>query len=80
MDGRGEIGDAAVAGGGRADFYKVLGLKKQCSTAELRNAYKKLAMVSRFGKKPAVIFRWGCPCSPVVFLLLSPRIFNLRRF
>ncbi|XP_068663204.1 uncharacterized protein [Aristolochia californica] len=26
------------------DFYAVLGLKKECSPAELRNAYKKLAM------------------------------------
>ncbi|PIN21256.1 hypothetical protein CDL12_06046 [Handroanthus impetiginosus] len=26
------------------DFYGVLGLKKECTTAELRNAYKKLAM------------------------------------
>ncbi|KAL0380588.1 UNVERIFIED_CONTAM: DnaJsubfamily B member 6 [Sesamum angustifolium] len=26
------------------DFYAVLGLKKECTTAELRNAYKKLAM------------------------------------
>ncbi|XP_062087891.1 uncharacterized protein LOC133794589 isoform X2 [Humulus lupulus] len=27
-----------------SDFYAVLGLKKECSTMELRNAYKKLAM------------------------------------
>ncbi|PIN09565.1 hypothetical protein CDL12_17866 [Handroanthus impetiginosus] len=27
-----------------SDFYAVLGLKKECTTAELRNAYKKLAM------------------------------------
>lgn len=27
------------------DFYAVLGLNKECSEAELRNAYKKLAMV-----------------------------------
>ncbi|KAF7136583.1 hypothetical protein RHSIM_Rhsim08G0242300 [Rhododendron simsii] len=27
-----------------SDFYAVLGLEKECSTAELRNAYKKLAM------------------------------------
>lgn len=26
------------------DFYAVLGLNKECSEAELRNAYKKLAM------------------------------------
>ncbi|KAL6010524.1 hypothetical protein ACLOJK_000958 [Asimina triloba] len=26
------------------DFYAVLGLKKECSTSELRNAYKKLAL------------------------------------
>ncbi|URE37058.1 DnaJ domain [Musa troglodytarum] len=26
------------------DFYSVLGLKKECSEAELRNAYKKLAL------------------------------------
>ncbi|GFZ11653.1 chaperone DnaJ-domain superfamily protein [Actinidia rufa] len=28
----------------RSDFYGVLGLKKECSAAELRNAYKKLAL------------------------------------
>ncbi|KAI5665354.1 hypothetical protein M9H77_15207 [Catharanthus roseus] len=28
----------------RSDYYEVLGLKKECSAAELRNAYKKLAM------------------------------------
>ncbi|KAF4368887.1 hypothetical protein F8388_021499 [Cannabis sativa] len=27
-----------------SDFYAVLGLKKECTTLELRNAYKKLAM------------------------------------
>lgn len=27
------------------DFYAVLGLEKECSAAELRNAYKNLAMV-----------------------------------
>lgn len=27
------------------DFYAVLGLKKECSETELRNAYKKLALV-----------------------------------
>ena len=27
------------------DFYAVLGLKKECSATELRNAYKKLALV-----------------------------------
>eukprot|EP00262_Sarcandra_glabra_P005096 TRINITY_DN163_c0_g3_i3.p1 TRINITY_DN163_c0_g3~~TRINITY_DN163_c0_g3_i3.p1 ORF type:complete len:112 (+),score=21.79 TRINITY_DN163_c0_g3_i3:153-488(+) len=26
------------------DFYAVLGLKKECSSSELRNAYKKLAL------------------------------------
>lgn len=32
------------------DFYSVLGLRKECSETELRNAYKKLAMV-RLGLK-----------------------------
>jgi len=27
------------------DFYAVLGLNKECSDSELRNAYKKLALV-----------------------------------
>lgn len=31
--------------GGGSDFYTVLGLKKECSEADLRNAYKKLAMI-----------------------------------
>ena len=35
-------------GGGEksGDFYAVLGLNKECSDSELRNAYKMLAMVS----------------------------------
>ncbi|RRT71595.1 hypothetical protein B296_00035397, partial [Ensete ventricosum] len=35
------------------DFYVVLGLKKECSMAELRNAYKKLAMKWHPDKCPA---------------------------
>lgn len=35
----------ATGGEKGEDFYAVLGLKKECSEAELRNAYKKLAMV-----------------------------------
>ncbi|KAJ8472278.1 hypothetical protein OPV22_026621 [Ensete ventricosum] len=35
------------------DFYAVLGLKKECSMAELRNAYKKLAMKWHPDKCPA---------------------------
>jgi DnaJ family protein B protein 6 len=34
----------AGEGGKRVDFYGVMGLKKECSEAELRNAYKKLAL------------------------------------
>lgn len=34
----------AAAGEKNGDFYSVLGLKKECSDAELRNAYKKLAL------------------------------------
>ncbi|KAJ6796338.1 Uncharacterized protein M6B38_222955 [Iris pallida] len=34
----------ASGGGKSGDFYEVLGLKKDCSEIELRNAYKKLAM------------------------------------
>jgi len=37
-----------MAGGGErknSDFYSVLGLEKECTPTELRNAYKKLAMV-----------------------------------
>lgn len=30
------------------DLYAVLGLNKECTAAELRTAYKKLAMVSIF--------------------------------
>ncbi|URE37059.1 DnaJ domain [Musa troglodytarum] len=33
------------------DFYSVLGLKKECSEAELRNAYKKLALVCAESRK-----------------------------
>nr|QEG03123.1 chaperone protein DnaJ isoform X4 [Cymbidium ensifolium] len=34
----------AASGEKNGDFYSVLGLKKECSDAELRNAYKKLAL------------------------------------
>lgn len=34
----------AAEGEKSKDFYEVLGLKKECTAAELRNAYKKLAM------------------------------------
>lgn len=43
MDAGGEkCGDAAAEGG---DLYAVLGLKKECSEAELKVAYRKLAKV-----------------------------------
>lgn len=29
----------------RSDFYAVLGLKKECSAAELKIAYRRLALV-----------------------------------
>lgn len=29
------------------DFYGVLGLKKECTASELRDAYKKLALVRK---------------------------------
>ena len=38
--------EMAAADDKRSDFYAVLGLKKECSAAELKNAYKKLALVS----------------------------------
>ncbi|KAJ1281335.1 hypothetical protein BS78_04G298200 [Paspalum vaginatum] len=45
MDTGGEkCGDAAAAGEGGGDLYAVLGLKKECSDAELKVAYRKLAM------------------------------------
>lgn len=50
MDAGGEkCGDAAVAPGEvGSDLYAVLGLKKECSDAELKVAYRKLAMVSNW--------------------------------
>ncbi|KAJ0523452.1 putative DnaJ domain, Chaperone J-domain superfamily [Helianthus annuus] len=33
-----------VNGGKSNDFYEILGLKKECTEAELKNAYRKLAM------------------------------------
>lgn len=47
MDAGGEkCGDAAAEGGeGGGDLYAVLGLKKECSDAELKVAYRKLAKV-----------------------------------
>ena len=45
MDAGGEkCGDAAAAEGG-GDLYAVLGLKKECSDADLKVAYRKLAKV-----------------------------------
>jgi preprotein translocase subunit Sec63 len=38
-------GDATA---GAVDLYAVLGLNKECSEAELKNAYKKLALVWNF--------------------------------
>ncbi|CAI9114476.1 OLC1v1015205C2 [Oldenlandia corymbosa var. corymbosa] len=35
---------AGEGGGGGADFYAVLGLKKECSASEIKSAYKKLAL------------------------------------
>jgi hypothetical protein len=46
-----EGGDAADAGA--VDLYAVLGLKKECSESDLKNAYKKLALVWKF------LFRFG---------------------
>jgi hypothetical protein len=48
MDAGGEkCGDAAAAEGGEGggDLYAVLGLKKECSDADLKVAYRKLAKV-----------------------------------
>ncbi|TVU28890.1 hypothetical protein EJB05_20427 [Eragrostis curvula] len=42
--GGGKCGNAAVAGEGVSDLYAVLGLKKECSDAELKVAYRRLAM------------------------------------
>jgi hypothetical protein len=39
---------AAAAGEAGSDLYAVLGLKKECSDAELKVAYRKLAMVSNW--------------------------------
>ncbi|XP_006648013.1 chaperone protein DnaJ-like [Oryza brachyantha] len=41
--GGGKCGDAVGEGGG-SDLYSVLGLKKECSDADLKLAYRKLAM------------------------------------
>lgn len=41
------------------DLYAVLGLKKECSEADLKNAYKKLALVIR-----VPIFQFSLSLSP----------------
>ena len=38
----------ANSGENNDDFYAVLGLNKECTPTELKNAYKKLAMVRVF--------------------------------
>lgn len=45
------------------DFYALLGLKKECSTSELRDAYKRLALVKNSSPPPC-------------FLLFSCQIFS----
>lgn len=39
------VREMAAEEGKKSDFYDVLGLKKECTPVELKNAYKKLAMV-----------------------------------
>lgn len=75
MDAGGEkCGDAAAAAPGEAgsDLYAVLGLKKECSDAELKVAYRKLAMVSNWirpvSQRLSVI---GCCCLLHVVLDLA---------
>jgi preprotein translocase subunit Sec63 len=41
-----KCGDTAAVRDTGSDLYAVLGLKKECSDAELKVAYRKLAMVS----------------------------------
>jgi hypothetical protein len=41
-----KCGDTAAVRDAGSDLYAVLGLKKECSDAELKVAYRKLAMVS----------------------------------
>lgn len=43
-----KYGDAVASGDGGSNLYAVLGLKKECSDAELKVAYRKLAMVSNW--------------------------------
>ncbi|KAI3513175.1 hypothetical protein L1887_20502 [Cichorium endivia] len=40
-----KFGNMAGNGAKISDFYEVLGLKKECTETELKNAYKKLALV-----------------------------------
>jgi hypothetical protein len=48
-------GEPAAGAGG--DLYAVLGLKKECSDADLKGAYRKLAMVSNYTGSPLLLSR-----------------------
>ena len=44
------------------DLYGVLGLKKECTKAELKNAYKKLAMVIKLRLRNFLFIFYYCFC------------------
>lgn len=68
----------AAAGEKNGDFYSVLGLNKECSDAELRNAYKKLALVriQRFNESGLYYFLFYF----FFFLLILSRTFGFVKF
>lgn len=47
------------------DFYAVLGLKKECTAAELKDAYKKLAKVGKFMADVSSVFFFPLLQSPL---------------
>ncbi|RZS24486.1 hypothetical protein BHM03_00057555, partial [Ensete ventricosum] len=60
------------------DFYSVLGLKKECSEAELRNAYKKLALVRAESRIPTLLESSGIDANCFVSTE-NPRLFPTVR-
>jgi len=61
----------ANEGNKSSDFYTILGLKKECTELELKNAYKKLAKV---GIEPKCFFL----CS--AFLISEPCFFKINSY
>lgn len=71
-------GEEKSAGGGVGDLYAVLGLKKECSEAELKNAYKKLALVWCFLFRFDLNFICSRPSHGINYLVFGETWYELK--